>query len=850
MSTLRTPWKAAGWLTLLALALVSPSAHADPKDEARRAFNGGLELIAAGDYEGGIASFEQAYALVPHPVVLYNIARAYADAGDYQQAIVYFEKYLETEPIDRTEVEANIRLMQSRLAEMEPIAPTTAPAAAGTGTGTGNATAEEIAQLQRYAEELSALADTLAQREAAAEKPVVVPDGPTETGPGVSTGPALPPAEGAGLEGGLVEDLYARKVVTASRFGQDPLEAPAAVTLIEREDIQASGATTIPELLATVPGMDVMQLTAGQADVSARGFNRRLSNKLLVLVDGRSVYLDSVGTTLWATLPVTMDEIERIEVIRGPGSAIYGADAFAGVVNIITQTPGEPGAQNVVRLTAGTKGTTQGATVITGRTGDLGYRASAGYTTLGRWGKEIDLDNDPYWTSTVANQDRSLEALTANGQLDWRLGDEGFASVSGGVSDGTVELYSLGALRNFYFDQRLSYVRADAGYGPFYARVFVNSQGGVVGNWYEPAGTTAPLNANLDSTIADATLTGDFSFGEAERHKLLVGLNYRYKQMDWDFLGQSPVEHHLGGYAQLQSRFDPVLVNAAVRVDRHPLLDRPVASPRLAVITSLGQGKALRINGGTAFRTPTYMESYADLYLSTGTDGIQARTIGDQSFRPERIAAFEVGYMDESSDVFRAEANLFVYQVDDLIDLGPVDTTGYPQSGFDPNAGVYIAGESSFVNEATTYRAAGGEISADYFGLPGLDLTGSYALEFINQSLEGQTTPVRANPRHKLNGQVVYRSPFQVDATLGAQFVDKQVWGIRSFDETGQVVVTDAELPSRVVGTARLAWTPAPPLTVSLNAWNWTADITGPTKQHPLGQPVGSRYTASLAYRF
>ena len=87
MSTLRTPWKAAGWLTLLALALVSPSAHADPKDEARRAFNGGLELIAAGDYEGGIASFEQAYALVPHPVVLYNIARAYADAGDYLSLI-------------------------------------------------------------------------------------------------------------------------------------------------------------------------------------------------------------------------------------------------------------------------------------------------------------------------------------------------------------------------------------------------------------------------------------------------------------------------------------------------------------------------------------------------------------------------------------------------------------------------------------------------------------------------------------------------------------------------------------------------------------------------------------------
>lgn len=843
MSMLRKTLKASGWLTLLALITLSPAAHADPKDEARRAFNTGLELIAAGDYEGGIASFEQAYALVPHPVVLYNIGRAYADAGDYQQAIVYFERYLETEPIDRTEVEANIRLMQSRLAEAEEqAAPTTTVASGG-----GSATADEIAQLQRYAEELSALAETLAEREAAGEKaePTVAP----EPGPDGQT-PVLPLGEGAGLEGGLVEDLYTRKVVTASRFGQDPLEAPAAVTLIERDDIQASGATTIPELLATVPGVDVMQLTAGQADVSARGFNRRLSNKLLVLVDGRTVYLDSVGTTLWSTLPVTMDEIERIEVIRGPGSAIYGADAFAGVVNIITQTPGEAGAENVVRLTAGTKGTTQGAAVVTGRSGDVGYRASAGYTTLGRWGQEIDLEKDPYWTSPIANQDRSLEALTANGQLDWRLGDEGFASVSGGVSDGLVELYSLGALRNFYFDQRLSYVRADAGYGPFYARVFVNRQGGEVANWYEPAGTTAPLSSELDTTIADATLTGDFSFGEAERHKLLVGVNYRYKQVEWGFLNQSPVENHLGGYAQLQSRFDPVLINAAVRVDRHPLLDRPVASPRLSVITSLGEGRALRVNGGTAFRTPTFIESYADLYLSTGTDGIQARTIGDQSLRPERIAAFEVGYLDESSDVFRAEANLFVYQVDDLIDLGPVDTTGYPQAGFDPNAGVYIAGESSFVNEAPVYRAAGGEISADYFGLPGLDLTGSYALEFINQSLDGQTTAVRANPRHKVNAQVVYRSPFQLDATLGGQFVDKQTWGIRSFDETGQVAITDVELPSRVVATARLAWTPAPPVTLSVHAWNWTADLTGPTKQHPLGQPVGSRYTANLAYRF
>ena len=93
----------------------------------------------------------------------------------------------------------------------------------------------------------------------------------------------------------LVEDLFDREVVTASNFGQDPVESPSAITVITAEDIRLSGATSIPEVLALSPGIDVMFLTAGQADVSIRGFNRRLSNKVLVLIDGRSVYLDIIG---------------------------------------------------------------------------------------------------------------------------------------------------------------------------------------------------------------------------------------------------------------------------------------------------------------------------------------------------------------------------------------------------------------------------------------------------------------------------------------------------------------------------------------------------------------------------
>lgn len=845
--------KAGGLLLLLAIALASPVALADPKDEARRHFNAGLELIAAGDYDNGIAEFEAAYALVPHPAVLYNIGRAHADAGNYQAAIDAFEAYLATEPIDRSEVEGYIRVLQDRMAAQQP-APEL-PSGQPQSAGTVSATPDEIAELRAHAEALAALAESLAEKEerAAAQASGSTPSPSGDTQAGNDPGPnevGLGELGLGELDGALVEDLYSRQVVTASRFGQDPLEAPAAVTLIDREDIVASGATTIPELLATVPGVDVMQLTAGQADVSARGFNRRLSNKLLILIDGRSVYLDSVGTTLWNALPITMDEIERIEVIRGPGSAIYGANAFAGVVNIITITPGAAGEQSSVRLTAGTKGSYQGSTVLTGRSGDLGYRASAGYTTLGRWAQEIDLENDPAWTSSVDDQTRSLEMMTANGQLDWRLSDGAFASVNAGIADGLVELYSLGALRDFYFDQRSTHVRVDAGTGPLYARVFMNRQTGVTSNWYEAVGQSAPLSTTLDNTSVDSTLTGDFAFGAREQHKLLVGVNYRYKTLAWGFLDTTPTEHHLGGYAQLQSRVDRFVFNGAVRVDRHPLLDAPVASPRLAMNMALGEGRALRVSAGSAFRTPTFIESYANLTLPTGVEGIHAVTVGDLQLEPERIASVEIGLMDEHSDWWRGEAVAFAYQVDNLIDLSGVDSVGFTDQGMDPASGAYIAGQASFTNEAPVYRAAGGELAVDYFGLPGLDLRANYALLLVQQSLDGQTQSVRAAPRHKLNGEVVYRSPLGVDATLGAQWVDKQVWGIRSFDESGQVVITDTDLSGRLIGTARLAWDPVPDLTLSVAAWNWTADLSGPTRQHPLGQPVGSRYTASMAYRF
>ncbi|HJN74474.1 MAG TPA: porin family protein [Myxococcota bacterium] len=821
---------------LLGLSLLwSSTALAAPKDEARRAFNEGLELIATGDYIGGIEKFEKAYDLVPHPAVLYNIARAYADAGHYEEAIQTFELYLATEPIDRAAVEGFIATLRTRMAALAPVE---VPETTSTGPV---ATADELAELRRHAEELQALAEKLAAREQAAGEVVAVEiEEPTTVEP-----------ESLALEGALVEDLYARVVVTASRYGQDPLEAPAAITILTAEDIAMSSATSVPELLARIPGVDALSLTAGQSDLSVRGFNKRLSNKLLVLVDGRSVYLDFIGATLWEALPITLAEIDRIEVIRGPGSAIYGANAFAGVVNIITKTPGDPANDNVLRVGGGTGGYADGSAMMSGRQDNMGWRVSAGYTTYGRWAQPVDLSTRPDLYSDVEDQDTALEMTKANGQVDWRVGDRGFVSVSGGSAVGLIEFMSLGALRDFYLDQRNSYVRGDAGYGPLHVRAFYNRLNGDTGSWYHPTEGYA-LTSQLLSDVFDATADGNFHFGADDRHTLLVGVNYRYKSIVWGFLDADHVQHHFSGFIQDESRFGPVLLSGAVRVDKHPLIANPIPSPRLSVVTRVGEGRAVRVNAGTAFRTPTFMESYSNLYLDSGIDGVRVNTVGDPELAPERIASLEIGYLDHSTDVFRAELAVYGFQVDNLIDLTDLDSSTAPAGGFDEDIGAYVAGQASFANEGEIFRAVGAEASAEYFGIEGVDAYANYAYERIAE-VGQEKTVLRATPRHKVNAGVAWRSPWTLDIGMQANWVDRQVWPIRGFDEEGRFISVDTDSPGRIVLSNKLVWhvpLGEERMDLSLNAWNWLADIQGDTVQHPLGQPIGSRYHGSVQYRF
>ena len=151
-----------------------------------------------------------------------------------------------------------------------------------------------------------------------------------------------------------IEQLLNESVTSVSKKETKLSESPAAISVITQEDIRRSGMTSVPELLRMVPGLDVARINGNQWAISSRGFNNQYANKLLVLVDGRAVYSPVYGGVFWNAQDVVLEDVDRIEVIRGPGAALWGANAVNGVVNITTKSAKETQG-GLVSVSAGTE---------------------------------------------------------------------------------------------------------------------------------------------------------------------------------------------------------------------------------------------------------------------------------------------------------------------------------------------------------------------------------------------------------------------------------------------------------------------------------------------------------------
>ncbi|HEY1690759.1 MAG TPA: TonB-dependent receptor [Polyangiaceae bacterium] len=838
-------------LVLGALVVWSGSALADERTEARAHFKKGMAEIADGKYDLGIEELKKAYDILPHPNVLYNIARAYVDQGDLENAVAYYKKYLEGNPKDRDEVaqivaalEARIRKQQAELVEAQQAQTPTGPTPGGPGATPGGPTGPGAG---------------------------TQPGGATGPGGAARPGARLPGESAANLpEGALkTEEVFEETVVTASKSAQSPLDAPNSTSIITEQDIRLSGITKIPELLRRLAGVDIMETTGSQTEVSLRGFNQRLSNKVLVLVDGRSVYIDLIGATFWATLSIGVEDIERIEVVRGPGSALYGADAFNGVINIITKAPGEGGSGFSVGY--GDHNTTHGTVYASGRDKEIAYRVSAGYDYLPRWSEEVP--NGRTDVSLFSNdQQTSQRTERIDGTVTRQFGKDVTVGLQGGYTGGTAEILGIGPINDILLNPfTVGDVTLFLHSKHFEARTFTNILRGENGiNSAYLGQTNLPGHFNLAVIDGEVQYIDQFPFGPNVDNDLHVGAAYRFKSVSWTYQASDETENHVGFFVHDEAKLGRhVAIVADYRADYVPYLDRIVQSPRASILFHPSKQSTIRGMVGTAFRTPTFLESYLGIPVQLPLTGAGLISEGQRSdnpsfkVNPEQIFTTELGYLNSDSDYFTFDSAFFYNHANNLIELAPnrpvtlgdvanpaVPTAPNPESGLYP---VFLGG---FENQCQTYNVYGAELGLRTFPIEGLDVYANGTLMKVDEDQSGCTPAQLAllandarTSAFKLNTGVQVRTKIGFDGSVDFHYVTPQTWAEQIENVQQQRINYQSfYLPSYELLNASIGY----------HFLKNQAEIRGvgfnllddQHREHPFGQWIDRRLMALFSYKF
>lgn len=810
--------------SLALLMLVTVPARADARTEARTHFRKGMEAISAGHYEEGIGELEKAYEILPHPSVLYNLARAHADAGNLERALDYFRRYLESNPPDKEETLVLVKNVEARLKKQQ-----------------AEKAPEPSVEPQPTPE---------------ARDPSKTPEAPQPP-----AAPPLPPAPAA-----RAEDVFAESVVTASKGAQSPVDATSSISVITEQDIRLSGITKIPELLRRLAGVDIMEVTGAQTEVSIRGFNQRLANKTLVLVDGRSVYADIVGATIWQTLSIGVEDIARIEVVRGPGSSLYGADAFNGVVNIITKKPGE--GKSGVAGAYGSQATTHGSLWATGREGDFGWRMAAGYDYLPRWSREVPNGRADVRTG-VGDQVESSRTIRLDARGSRRIGKLGTLNFGGGLAQGSLEILGVGTLQDIVFpnfaatDVTTSFNGDHIDARIFWNRLRADSTLNVayVGQSLLPARVEQNV---LDGEVVYKT---KFAISSALTNDLRLGGAYRYKDVVWTYLDHDRFEHHYGLFLHDELDISKVVALAVdYRIDWVPYLERFQQSPRGTVLVHPSKQSTLRGSIATAYRKPTFLESYLRIPIQLPVTGAGQFNEGvrrdDPNFivNAERILSAELGYLNQESDVFTLDTALYFNRVTSLIQHAtprPLTVADFPSAGTqDIATGLFPVGFGGWENQCQAYNVYGGEAGVRTYPTEGLDLYANYTLNLAQQDNSGCTAEQlsrvvsdQRTSRHKFNAGVQLRTKPGFDGSVDFHYVADQSWAeqvtnfVRQDIEQQRFALSQYALLNARVGYRFLSNR----ADVGVVAFN----LLGlEHRQHPYGQLLDRRVMGQFSYQF
>ncbi|MBI4907186.1 MAG: TonB-dependent receptor [Acidobacteria bacterium] len=439
-----------------------------------------------------------------------------------------------------------------------------------------------------------------------------------------------------------VEELARISVTSVSKREERLFQAPAAIYVITREEIRRSTATTLPDLLRHVPGIHVARISGNKWAVSARGFSGQFANKLVVLMDGRTLYTPVYSGVYWDSVDFVLEDIERIEVIRGPGATVWGANAVNGVINIVTRS----------------SKATKGGLLSMGGGNQARGQVSARYgTALGSRGSMRLYGK--LWDHSRLESERGGEAWDAmrsgmwGFRTDWRFNDRDSLFVSGEAkhvrSEGVFGVNGLQPVLTTFQNGHASTTR-----------------GHLLARWTRQSGPDSELvvQGYQDRFEMDNPAHGEYvSTSDAEvrhslrvhaRNRVLYGINYHLTR---DNLPGASVQmhpqrrsnHQIGGFVQNDFDIIPerLQLRAGVRVDHNSYTGMEV-QPTLRISCQITPNQQIWGSFSRAVRSPSRMDLNLHIEAWYPIPGplpyMEISVDGNPSYRSEHVNAFDIGY--------------------------------------------------------------------------------------------------------------------------------------------------------------------------------------------------------------
>ncbi len=625
-----------------------------------------------------------------------------------------------------------------------------------------------------------------------------------------------------------IEDLLNIEVTSVSKKSQTLSNAAAAIYVVTNEDIKRSGASNIPDALRMVPGLNVARIDANKWAITSRGFNGRVANKLLVLIDGRSVYTPSFSGVYWETQDTMLSDIDRIEVIRGPGATLWGANAVNGVINIITKhTADTQGAQ--ISVGSGTEERVFGS---------LRFGHSIGEKSFGR----------VYLKGFKRDEFNLLEGGNSNDGWDTLRG--GFRVDSQPTQADTLTLQ--GDIYHANINQLLDFPILTPPFRTLVTDSAQTSGWNFLSKWHHTISPTSDYDLQLyyDHTDrkeffeTERTETIDIEFQHrflfTKRNDILWGLGYRLILDDL---------HGLKNISITESKRDTQLFSGFVQ-DEITLIDDHLwftigsklehndftgfeVQPNARLMWSPNAQHKIWAAISRAVRTPTRAEHDVDTTLGVipptsannpGPFPVRVQATNSADYDSEHLLAYELGYRFLPSKTLSFDLAMFFNQYNRLRSNNP-DKTLFGNG--------YVEQTLPFGNE-NSGEIYGTELTAIWHPKDWWRMELAYSFLKTNlTSNNNQNTQLTPNtdPQH----QVSFRSSFNITNT-----VNFDVW-LRYVDEISTVSTTRLEtqpVPAYTTLDVRLAWQPVKSLEFSIVGQNLLDSNHLETVQETWGLPT------------